>query len=58
MFITKKHIGRRALLRGAGVALGLPLLVARIEFRCREEQALKSLLRRGAAASPGSRGEV
>ncbi|MFM8395210.1 MAG: tetraacyldisaccharide 4'-kinase, partial [Acidobacteriota bacterium] len=41
-----------------GQALGLPLLVARIEFRCREEQALKSLLRRGAAASPGSRGEV
>jgi hypothetical protein len=30
MFITKKHIGRRALLRGAGVALGLPLLDAMI----------------------------
>jgi len=28
MFITKKHIHRRALLRGAGVALGLPLLEA------------------------------
>jgi hypothetical protein len=26
MFITKKHINRRTLLRGAGVALGLPLL--------------------------------
>ena len=26
MFITKKHISRRTLLRGAGVALGLPLL--------------------------------
>jgi hypothetical protein len=26
MFITKKHIARRTLLRGAGVALGLPLL--------------------------------
>ena len=26
MFITKKHIQRRALLKGAGVALGLPLL--------------------------------
>jgi hypothetical protein len=26
MFITKKHISRRAVLRGAGVALGLPLL--------------------------------
>ena len=28
MFITKKHIQRRALLKGAGVALGLPLLEA------------------------------
>jgi hypothetical protein len=26
MFITKKHIARRTLLKGAGVALGLPLL--------------------------------
>ncbi len=26
MFITKKHISRRTLLRGAGVALSLPLL--------------------------------
>jgi hypothetical protein len=26
MFITKKHISRRTMLRGAGVALGLPLL--------------------------------
>src|SRR5690606_10309388 len=26
MFITKKHMSRRTLLRGAGVALGLPLL--------------------------------
>ena len=26
MFITKKHIDRRTLLKGAGVALGLPLL--------------------------------
>ena len=30
MFITKKHISRRTLLRGAGVALGLPLLDAMI----------------------------
>jgi hypothetical protein len=28
MFITKKHISRRTLLQGAGVALGLPLLDA------------------------------
>ena len=28
MFITKKHIPRRAFLKGAGVALGLPLLDA------------------------------
>jgi hypothetical protein len=28
MFITKKHISRRTLLRGAGVTLGLPLLDA------------------------------
>lgn len=30
MFITKKHIARRSLLKGAGVALGLPLLEAMI----------------------------
>ncbi|MES2624731.1 MAG: DUF1552 domain-containing protein [Pseudomonadota bacterium] len=30
MFITKKHIARRELLRGAGVALGLPLLESMI----------------------------
>ncbi|HEX7082273.1 MAG TPA: DUF1552 domain-containing protein [Gammaproteobacteria bacterium] len=30
MFITKKHLSRRTLLRGAGVALGLPLLDAMI----------------------------
>jgi Protein of unknown function (DUF1552) len=30
MFITKKHIKRRTLLRGAGVALGLPLLDAMV----------------------------
>ena len=30
MFITKKHIQRRTFLRGAGVALGLPLLDAMI----------------------------
>jgi len=30
MFISKKHINRRALLRGAGVALALPLLDAMI----------------------------
>ncbi len=30
MFITKKHIARRSFLRGAGIALGLPLLDAMI----------------------------
>ena len=30
MIITKKHISRRAMLRGAGVSLGLPLLDAMI----------------------------
>ena len=30
MFITKKHIKRRSLLKGAGVALGLPLLDAMV----------------------------
>src|ERR1700753_178663 len=30
MFITKKHISRRALLRGAGVTMALPLLDAMI----------------------------
>src|SRR3974390_108356 len=28
MFITKKHISRRALLRGAGVAIALPMLAS------------------------------
>jgi hypothetical protein len=28
MFITKKHISRRAVLRGAGAALALPFLDA------------------------------
>src|SRR6185295_16280015 len=30
MFITKKHLSRRTFLRGAGVAVGLPLLEAMI----------------------------
>lgn len=30
MFITKKHISRRAVLRGAGVSLGLPFLEAMV----------------------------
>ena len=30
MFITRKHISRRAVLRGAGVAIGLPLLDAMV----------------------------
>ena len=30
MFVTKKHISRRAVLRGAGVALGLPFLEAMV----------------------------
>jgi hypothetical protein len=30
MFITKKHITRRTMLQGAGVALGLPLLESMI----------------------------
>ena len=30
MFITKKHISRRTVLKGAGVALGLPFLDAMV----------------------------
>jgi hypothetical protein len=30
MFITKKHLSRRIFLRGAGVAVGLPLLDAMV----------------------------
>ena len=30
MFITKKHLSRRTFLRGAGAAIGLPLLDAMI----------------------------
>jgi hypothetical protein len=33
MFITKKHISRRAVLKGVGVALGLPLLDAMVPAR-------------------------
>jgi len=33
MFITKKHLSRRTFLRGAGVAVGLPLLDAMIPAR-------------------------
>src|ERR1041384_1560320 len=33
MFITKEHISRRAVLKGAGVALGLPFLDAMIPAR-------------------------
>jgi hypothetical protein len=33
MFVTKKHLSRRSLLKGAGVALGLPLLDAMIPAR-------------------------
>src|SRR5262250_2190172 len=33
MFITKKHISRRAVLKGAGVALGLPFLDAMVPAR-------------------------
>jgi hypothetical protein len=33
MFITKKHLSRRTFLRGAGVAIGLPLLDAMIPAR-------------------------
>ncbi|MDR2213217.1 MAG: DUF1552 domain-containing protein, partial [Pseudomonadales bacterium] len=37
MIITKKHISRRALLRGAGVSLGLPLLDAMIPAATAQE---------------------
>ena len=33
MFITKKHLTRRTLLRGAGTAIALPLLDAMIPAR-------------------------
>src|ERR1700675_4345990 len=33
MFVTKKHLTRRSMLRGAGVALSLPLLDAMIPAR-------------------------
>ena len=30
MYLTKKHLSRRTLLKGAGVSIGLPLLDAMI----------------------------
>jgi len=38
MIITKKHISRRSLLRGAGVSLGLPLLDAMIPAATAQEK--------------------
>ena len=45
MFITKKHLSRRTFLRGAGVAVGLPLLDAMIP-------ALTALAQTAAAPKP------
>jgi hypothetical protein len=33
MFVTKKHLSRRTLLRGAGAAIALPLLDSMIPAR-------------------------
>src|SRR6516165_415493 len=44
MFITKKHISRRAVLRGAGITLGLPLLDSMVPAQTR--------LAKSAAAAP------
>jgi hypothetical protein len=47
MFITKKHISRRAVLRGAGVTLALPMMEAMLPAM--------TPLRRTEAANPGIR---
>ncbi len=58
MFITKKHISRRTLLRGAGTALALPLLDAMIPaFTAEAKTAAKTaaaFLRRLRAAWRGT----
>src|SRR5262249_49156969 len=46
MFITKKHISRRAVLKGVGVALGLPFLDAMVP-------ASTALAQTAAVAKPG-----
>jgi len=38
MFITKKHLSRRTLLRGAGVAVSLPLLDAMVPAATAQSQ--------------------
>lgn len=45
-FLTKKHLSRRKLLRGTGVALGLPLL---------ESMVPAGVVRAAGSATPGSR---
>src|SRR5262245_21161615 len=48
MFITRKHLSRRTFLRGAGVAVGLPLLDAMIPAATAWSQtAAKSMPRMG-----------
>src|ERR1051325_7518358 len=48
MFISKKHLSRRTFLRGAGVAVGLPLLDAMMPAATGWAQtAAKSMLRMG-----------
>ncbi len=38
MFITKKHMSRRTILRGAGVALALPLLDSMLPAQTLDQQ--------------------
>lgn len=46
-FLTKRHLSRRALLRGAGVALGLPLLESMIPAGAARAQRAASPVRAG-----------
>jgi len=46
MFLTKKHIPRRTFLRGAGVAIGLPLLDCMIPAQTAQSQTAAAPVRR------------
>ena len=46
MFITKKHLPRRTFLRGAGMALGLPLLDAMVPALTAERLTAAAPVRR------------
>lgn len=52
MFITKKHLPRRTVLKGAGVTMGLPMLEAMIPAASAQDSAAEAQLRFAAVYTP------